>query len=129
MLTEGEGARRSWLGGGSTATGRRRRVLGVQWMSTATSEACEAPAAPQPSIPAAKTKMDLRWFDSRGRVGSRRLRGSTMTTCNWRRAVVQSFQKTERKREKERLPGDERRLLRGSDLARSEREVPGVDSS
>ena len=43
-----------------TATGRRRRVLGVQWVSTATSEACEAPAAPPVSISAANPTTNLR---------------------------------------------------------------------
>ena len=80
MLTEGEGGRRSWLGEGSTATGRRRRVLGVQGLLTATSEACSTSGAPPASVPAAKSKMDLRWFDPRSRTGERRCRGSPATT-------------------------------------------------
>ena len=60
MLTEGEGGRRSRLGGGLTTTGDDDGGSGVQRLPATSSEACEASAAPPVSTLSAKMKTDLR---------------------------------------------------------------------
>ena len=60
MLTEGEGERRSWLGGGLTTTDDDDGDLGEQWLPATSSETYSPAGAPPVSTPAAKMKTDLR---------------------------------------------------------------------
>ena len=80
MLTEGEGGRRSWLGGGLTTTGDDDGDLGEQWLPAMSSEAYSTSGTPPASAPSAETATDLRGNDSSRRTGLRTNRDSPATT-------------------------------------------------